>query len=244
MSQKSNSLAGQRILLLGGTSGLGLATAKAAAAEGASVVIVSSRQSSVSEALAQLPATSEGHVADLTQEQQIQALYQKVGSFDHLIFTAGESLLIGPLMDTSIADAKKFFELRFWGMVTAVKYAIPHLKPKGSITLTGGIASLRPLPGWSIGASVLAAVEGFMRAMAVELAPIRVNMVTPGVVKTNLWSNMPEADRHAFYNNVGQAMPLQRVGEAEDLAETYLHLLRQTWATGQSVIIDGGAVLV
>ncbi|HTI91080.1 MAG TPA: SDR family oxidoreductase [Puia sp.] len=240
----SGSLNGQRIIFLGGSSGLGLATAKAAVSEGAQVVIVSSRLDSIRAALAELPEKSEGHVVDLTQEEQIKTFFHQAGSFDHLVFTAGETLLIGHLKDTAIDDAKKFFGLRFWGMVTAVKYAIPHLKPGGSIILTGGTASIRPFPGWSIGAGVLAAVEGFMRAMAVELAPIRVNMVTPGVVKTNLWSNMSETDRENFYHNIGQAMLLKRVGEPEDIARTYLYLLTQSWSTGQVIVVDGGATLV
>lgn len=246
MSQQSTaeSLKGQRIILLGGSSGFGLATAKAAAAEGAKVVIVSSKKESIQAALAQLPEGSEGHVVDLTDEAQIKSFFQQAGSFDHLIFTAGEALLIGNIGDINIGDARKFFDLRLWGMIAAVKYSAPHLNPKGSITLTGGTGSMRPGPSWSICASVLAAVEGFMRAMAVELAPIRVNMVTAGVVKSPMWSFLPEATRESIYSSVGQSMLLKRVGEVEDVAKTFLYLLHQHWSTGQVVVIDGGSVLV
>jgi NAD(P)-dependent dehydrogenase (short-subunit alcohol dehydrogenase family) len=242
MSQSS--LKDQRILFLGGSSGFGLATAKAAAAEGAKVIIVSSRQGSIQAALAELPAGSEGHVADLTQEDQIKALMQKVGNFDHLIYTAGEALLIGNIENTVLPDAKKFFDLRLWGVVAAVKHAVPYLNPKGSITLTGGTGSMRPGPGWSICASVLAAVEGFMRSMAVELAPIRVNMVTAGVVRSPMWAFLPEADRQSLYHNIGQSMLLKRVGEVEDVAKSFLYLLHQAWSTGQVIVVDGGSVLV
>jgi NAD(P)-dependent dehydrogenase (short-subunit alcohol dehydrogenase family) len=239
----SDSLKGQRVVLLGGSSGFGLATAQAAAAEGAQVVIVSSRQTSIDQALAQLPAGSEGHVADLTQEMQTKAFFEKSGSFDHLVYTAGESLLFGPLKDLTIADAKKFFDLRYFGMVAAVKYGTPHIKPGGSILLTGGTYGQRPKAGASIGASVLTAVEGFMRAMAVELAPIRVNMVIGGVVKSPLWSNLTETDREGLYDHVAKTMLLKRVGDLEDIARAYLYLMCQTWSTGQAVVVDGGDLL-
>jgi NAD(P)-dependent dehydrogenase (short-subunit alcohol dehydrogenase family) len=87
-------------------------------------------------------------------------------------------------------------------------------------------------------------MEALTRALAVELAPIRVNAVCPGVVKTELWRGMTEADREAMYRDVGQKLPVGRVGEAEDLAETYLYLMREAYSTGQVIVVDGGAVLV
>ncbi len=239
----SYSLEGKRIVFLGGSSGLGLATAQAAAKEGAQVIIVSSNPERVNNAVAGLPQGARGYVVDLRVEQATRDFFSEIGKFDHLVYTAGESLLLGPLENTGVPDARNFFELRFWGMVTAVKYAVPHIRPGGSIVLTGGVASLRPRAGWSIGAGVLAAVEGFMRAMAVELAPLRVNMVTPGVVKTNLWSNMSVEDREGLYQQMGKILPVGRVGEAEDIAETYLYLMRQPYSTGQMVVVDGGSVL-
>ena len=87
-------------------------------------------------------------------------------------------------------------------------------------------------------------MEGLVRALAVELAPIRVNSVVPGIVKTNLWNSMPEADRENLYKTVGASLPVGRVGEAEDIALTFLYLMKQAYGTGQNIIIDGGAVLV
>ncbi len=238
-------LKGKKVVILGGSSGIGLATAKAAAAEGAELVIASSNQQRVDKALKELPAGSKGFPVDLTNEQAVQGFFNQLGSFDHLIYTAGESLQLINIADVAIADAKQFFNLRYWGAFTAVKYAAPYINKNGSIVLTSGIASLRPPgAGWSLGASICAAMEGFNRAMAIELAPVRVNLVSPGVVKTNLWSNMTDAEREGMYNGIGNNLPVKRVGEAEDIAQTYLYLMQQQYGTGQVIVVDGGSVLV
>ena len=240
----SGFLTGKRIVLLGGSSGIGLATAKAAAAEGARIVIVSSNQQRIDQALTELPPGSEGYAVDLTNEQQIKEYFNQSGKFDHLVFTAGETLRLGNLADTNVDEARMFFNLRYWGAFMAVKYAYPHINAGGSITLTSGIVSQRPGAGWSLGASICAAMEGFTRAMAVELAPVRVNIVAPGVVKTNLWAAMSETDREAMYEQIGNSLPVKQVGKADDIAQTYLYLMRQPFSTGQVVTVDGGAVLV
>ncbi|HEY0245431.1 MAG TPA: SDR family oxidoreductase [Mucilaginibacter sp.] len=238
-------LKGKKVVILGGSSGIGLATAKAAAAQGAELVIASSNQQRVDKALKELPAGSKGFPVDLTNEQAVQGFFNQLGSFDHLIYTAGESLQLINIADVAIADAKQFFNLRYWGAFTAVKYAAPYINKNGSIVLTSGIASLRPPgAGWSLGASICAAMEGFNRAMAIELAPVRVNLVSPGVVKTNLWSNMTDAEREGMYNGIGNNLPVKRVGEAEDIAQTYLYLMQQQYGTGQVIVVDGGSVLV
>jgi NAD(P)-dependent dehydrogenase (short-subunit alcohol dehydrogenase family) len=237
-------LKGKKVVILGGSSGIGFATAKAAAAQGAELVIASSNQQRIDNALQALPANSKGFAVDLTDEQSVQAFFNQLDKFDHLIYTAGESLQLINIADVALADAKQFFNLRYWGAFTAVKYAAPYINAGGSIVLTGGIASLRPGAGWSLGASICAAMEGFTRAMAIELAPVRVNLVSPGVVKTNLWANMTDEDRDGMYNGIGNNLPVKRVGEAEDIAETYLYLMQQHYGTGQIVVVDGGSVLV
>jgi NAD(P)-dependent dehydrogenase (short-subunit alcohol dehydrogenase family) len=237
------SLKSKRIVILGGTSGIGLATAQAAAQEGAALVVASSRQSSVDQALATLPDGAEGHVLDLSDEDAVQGLFDRIGAFDHLVFTAGESLQLGELADTSMADARQAFNLRYWGALAAAKHAGRLIRPGGSIVLTTGIASLRPRKGWSVAASICGAMDALTRALAVELAPIRVNAVSPGVVSTPLWSNMSEADRDAMFRDIGAALPVGRVGEARDIAQTYLYLMREGFSTGQVVVVDGGTVL-
>lgn len=193
-TNQTEQLAGKKVVVLGGSAGIGLATAKAAAAAGAWVTIVSSNQQRLSTALESLPAGSKGVVTDLGNENQVQQFFNSFGRLDHLVYTAGEALSLGNISDTVVTDARNFFNVRYWGALTAVKYGAPFINAGGSVVLTGGIAGARPGKGWAIAASICSAMEGFTRAMAIELAPIRVNIVVPGLVKTDLWRNMPAAE--------------------------------------------------
>ena len=213
-------------------------------ARGAAVVIASSRRARVDEALATLPADAEGHALDLTDAAAVEALFGRIGAFDHLVFTAGETLMLGGITDTGIDAAQRFFALRYWGAFAAAKFGGPHLRPGGSITFTTGTAGRRPRPGWSLGASVCAAVEGLTRALAVELAPIRVNAVAPGLVKTPLWAGMGEADREGMYGSAAAGLPVGHAGEAAEIAASYLYLMPQSYGTGQVIVVDGGGSLV
>jgi NAD(P)-dependent dehydrogenase (short-subunit alcohol dehydrogenase family) len=237
-------LEGKRVVVLGGSSGIGLATAQGAAREGASVVIVSSRQARVDDALATLPAGSEGRAVNLADETAVQALFAGLGGFDHLVFTAGESLQLGSLATTDVTVARGFFDLRYWGALIAAKYGSGSIRSGGSIVFTSGIAGQRPRAGWALGASICSAMEGLTRALAVELAPIRVNIVSPGIVKTPLWSGMEEAEREARYREMAQNLPVGHVGEPAEIAEAFLYLMRQGYATGQVLVVDGGSVLI
>jgi NAD(P)-dependent dehydrogenase (short-subunit alcohol dehydrogenase family) len=236
-------LQGRRIVVLGGSSGIGLAVAQAAAREGATVVIASSRRARVDEALKTLPEGTEGHTLDLADEPAVRAVFARLGNFDHLVFTAGESLQLDRLTNTDIEAARRFFGLRYWGAYLAAKYGSGSIREGGSIVFTSGIAGQRPRPGWSVAASICAAMEGLTRALAVELAPIRVNIVSPGVVKTPLWAGMAQADREALYRQTAERLPVGHVGEPAEIAEAYLYLMRQSYATGQVLVVDGGALL-
>ncbi len=241
---KTPLLAGKKVIVLGGTSGIGLATARAAAAEGAMVTVVSGNPDRVAAALQVLPAGCNGLTADLGREELICALFEQTGPFDHLVYTAGEQLRLSPLAGTDLETARTFFNLRYWGAFAAVKYAAPLIREGGSINLTGGIAAGRPGAGWAVAASICGAMEAFTRALAVELAPIRVNLVAPGVIKTNLWNGFTDEERDALYQAVTHSALVKRTGEAEDIAKAFLYLMTQSFSTGQTLVVDGGSVLV
>ena len=239
-----STLSGKRIIIMGGSSGLGLATAQAAAAEGANIIIVSSRQQRINEALTTLTGNHEGYAVDLGKEENIKAFFNGIGRFDHMVYTAAENISLNEISATEIESARAFWNLRYWGAFASVKYAAPNINAGGSISLTGGIAGVRPGRSWAVASSICGAMEGLTRALAVELAPIRVNSVVPGVIKTSLWDSMPEADRENFYAAVGESLLVKRVGDPEDIARTFIYLMKQRFGTGQNLIVDGGAVLV
>ena len=239
------SLNGKKIVILGGTSGLGLATAQAAVREGAEIVIAGSRKARLDRAVATLPANAEGVVLDVTQEAQVQGFFNGLGAFDHLVYTAGEKLHVEGIDTLSMALARRLFEVRYWGAFAAIKYGAGNIRPGGSIVLTSGGISQRPRTGTSATASMCGAMESLMRAMAVELAPIRVNLVRPGLAKTDLWDAMSPEARELMYERAGETLPVGYVGEAADVAEAYLYLnlMRERFSTGSIVVVDGGAAL-
>ncbi len=244
MTTTAQSLTGKRIILLGASSGIGLATARKAAAEGAHIVIVSGNRHRMDQALKELPAGSEGHTVDLSKEEKIRDLFASTGRFDHLVYSAGENLVLSPIAQTEIAQAQKFFTIRFWGAFAAVKYAAPLINEGGSIGLISGTASIRPGAGWSVASAICGGMEGFVRAMAVELSPIRVNCVVPGVIRSPLWDSMGPQERDGLFDYVSKSSLVKRVGLPDDVAEGFLYLMKQRNGTGQSLLIDGGAALV
>jgi NAD(P)-dependent dehydrogenase (short-subunit alcohol dehydrogenase family) len=241
---QGNGLQDKRVVVLGGSSGIGLAVAEQAASQAASVIIASSDAGRVQKVVASIGGKAQGHALDVSDERAVEAFFSKLGTFDHLVFTAGDSLHLHDLAATDLQQARHAFELRYWAALAAVKYGSPHIRKGGSIVLTTGIAGQRPQKGWVLAASVCGTVEALTRALAVELAPIRVNAVSPGVVRTNLWQNMGEAERENLYESVGKSLPVGRVGEADDIAQAYLFLMQEGFSTWQIVVVDGGTVLV
>jgi NAD(P)-dependent dehydrogenase (short-subunit alcohol dehydrogenase family) len=237
------SLKNTRVLVIGGTSGIGLGVASAAAERGAIPIVVSRRQSSVDRALAQLPEYARGGTVDLTDLSGVQRLADDVGDIEHLVFTAGESLQLAPLTDLTPDVITDFFQTRFVGALTAVRVFAPRITTGGSITLTSGTAAEQPGFG-ALPVSICGAMNALTKALAVELAPIRVNAVAPGVVRTPLWGAMSEADRRQMYEQAAQQLPLGRIGEVADTALAYIYCMEQAFGTGTVLTVDGGTVLV
>ena len=238
------SLTNKRVVIIGGTSGIGLATARAAIDAGAHVVIASSRQSSIDAALGELAADTTGRALDVLDAGAVQAFFDEIGEFDHLAYTAGESLRLLPVDGMDIDQARGFFQVRFFGALNAVSIAATHIRPGGSITLTSGSARTRPGAGWSVASSLCGATTSLAGALAVELAPLRVNVVEPGIVRSPLWGAMSVEDQQAMYTQQAGSLPVGRVGEVEDVARAFLYSMTQSFMTGTSIPVDGGALLV
>jgi NAD(P)-dependent dehydrogenase (short-subunit alcohol dehydrogenase family) len=230
----------ERVVLLGGTSGLGYATARAAAEQGAEVIVVSRSRSRVDGAARTLGVN--GAVVDLADDAAVGDFFAGLGHLDHLVYTAGEPLSLMPVTDFDLDRARGFFGLRYFGALAAVRAAAPGIRAGGSITLTTGTAGDRPTPGWSVAASICGAVESLTRALAVELAPIRVNAVKPGVTRSPMWGTGDAVD--AYFDETAKSVPLGRVGEVGDVADAYLYLIGQRFTTGTILTVDGGALVV
>jgi NAD(P)-dependent dehydrogenase (short-subunit alcohol dehydrogenase family) len=242
--QQGSGLQNKRVVILGGSSGIGLAVAEQAASQGAQIVIASSNAERVQKAVESCGGNAQGHTLDLSDEQAVESLFTTLGAFDHLAFTAGDSLRLHELATTDLKEARRAFALRYWAALAAVKYGSKNIRKGGSIVLTTGVVGRRPHKGWVVAASVCGTIEALTRALAVELAPIRVNAVSPGVVRTNLWRNMTADEREHLYESVGNSLPVGRVGESHDVAQAYLFFMQEAFATGQTLVVDGGTVLV
>ena len=236
-------LKNQRVFIIGGTAGIGFAVAKLAIEEGASVLVASGTQQRVDLAVEQLGTQAEGRVLNVLQEDRVDEFFRAADEFDHLVFTAGDALCIAEPGTLSLKEAKQRFDVRYWGAYLSVKYGRQKIRKEGSIVLSSGIASRRPMKGWSLGASITGAIESFTRALAIDLAPIRVNVVAPGAVRTELWDFIPEQERNGFYRQIGERLPIGRVGEPSEVAEAYVYLMKNRFSTGSIVVTDGGGVL-
>lgn len=236
-------LSGQRIVIIGGSSGMGLATARAAVAAGAVVTIASSDEGRLEAALAELPDTCDGAVANTRNEADIAALFARVGELDHLVYTAGDAVRPQPLADLPLDAARELLEVRFWGSISAVKHAARHIRPGGSIVLTSGTVAVRPAPGTALASASAAATEGLTRGLAAELAPIRVNVVRAGAVRTPLWDPVPEPQRAALFATLADRTLTKTVGEPDQIAAAHLYLMENRFVTGTVLTVDGGAIL-
>ena len=230
----------QSVVVVGGTSGMGLAIASLAASRGAYVTVASRSPDKVAAAASMLGVT--GKPLDTADEASVREFFSAAGQLDHLVVTAS-SVRTGTLKDSPLADGEFTFRSKFFGPYLCAKYA--QMKPTGSITLFSGILSRRPGHNDVVLAAVNAAVEAMGRALARDLAPVRVNTISPGMTRgTGSYLSMPEAARESMYSAIAARLPVGRVGTAEDIAAATLMLMTNTFITGVTLDVDGGGVLV
>ncbi len=227
-------LRGQKVLIIGGASGIGLAVAKQVARQRGKVIIASRSASEQKDILTNaIEGQVELHAFDITSDDYSR-LFSATGKIDHLIITARPPLQTMPFIQTDIGAARSAFEIKFWGQYRLVMAALSFLNLSGSVILTSGIAGEKIYRGATLMAVMNSATETLGRALAVELAPVRVNVVSPGFVLPK----PKEVEEHA------QSFPVRRLACAEEIAETFLHLMTNSYITGTTVVVDGGARLV
>jgi NAD(P)-dependent dehydrogenase (short-subunit alcohol dehydrogenase family) len=235
-------LQGKRIVIIGGSSGIGLATAKLAVAEGAEVVIASRSPDKLAKAAAEIVGKVEAFPVDIRDECSMKQFFDVVGEFDHLTTPAAE-VRGGQFIELDLQEARKAFDSKFWGQYQAARYGVAKIRSGGSITLFSGSNSQRPMPRAAVRAAVNSAIEGLARGLAVELSPLRVNVVSPGPVDTPLHDHVPKEQRDALFQAVAAALPLKRIGTAEEIAQTVLYLMSNGFTTGSTLFVDGGYTL-
>lgn len=243
----AHTLRNQRIVVIGGSSGIGFSVAQEALDEGATVVVGSSNPTNVDAAVKRLGAGASGWAIDVKDESSVGGFFERVGSFDHLVYTAGDWGALrtdGTIAKLDLAGANAVFAVRFWGALAAIKHAQGRISPTGSVTITDGVVAHRPRKGAALNTAMAGAVEHLTRALAVDLAPLRVNAVCPGFVLTEVWNSIPQDQRAAQIQKMTQRLPLPRAAMPSEVAQAYLYLMRGGYSTGQVLIVDGGMTLI
>jgi NAD(P)-dependent dehydrogenase (short-subunit alcohol dehydrogenase family) len=240
-------LANTKILIVGGSSGMGLALARPCLDAGAEVVIAGRNEDRLQRARAELgnPAALDIVAVDITREDQVAALFGRIGRLDHIVSTAAEIEGAYELLPAlELKAAQRVVESKLYGPLLLAKHGAPMLSATGSITFTSGIAAYRPAARGSVVAAVNAALEGLVRALAVELAPIRVNAVSPGWVDTPIWSFIVGDRKDEMLAAMAQRLPVGRVGQADDIADAIGFLMGNGFTTGTTLHVEGGHRLV
>jgi len=230
-------LNGKTIIVIGGSSGIGAAVARQAVARGAHVVLAGRRLSSTVE------NGVRSEQVDVTDAASLQRLFETVGPFDHLVYTAGPAVQAKALIETDLNLAQDNFNVKLWGSLRAIQSALPFLAERGSITLTSGQLGRKTVAGQFIKTGINAATEALGKQLAKELAPRRVNVVSPGVIDTEAYAGLSDEQRLAMFAKAGGALPVGRVGQAEEVAAGYVLAMENGFITGSVIDVDGGGLL-
>lgn len=247
-----DTITGKKFVILGGSSGIGFAVAKLVLEQGAGeVVIGSSKQARVDSALERLKSVSKtgakvwGRTIDMSSIDNVPAFFEGLGNFDHLVSTAGGALPQAKFpAETDLKVMMAGSSDRYWSVLKAIQCSYKQINKGGSITLTSGSTIKRPMPGWSPLSGVAGAIETATRNLALDMAPLRVNCVVPGVVDTELWDPMPSDAKQNLFKHYEDTLPVGHVGTPEEVAESYLYCFRCTYLTGESLFVTGGGLLV
>ena len=260
----SNKLTGKRVLVIGGTSGIGFCVAEACLEFGAFVTVASSRQEKIDYTIKRLTTSYpdaqdrlSGHILDLAGSAVEVALTtvfdfatnNSTHKLDHIVSTAGDTLSVSKIADVTVAQAQQYGQVRYISMLMIAKLAPRYINliSTSSITLTGGISSTKPPKGWSALVGWNCAKEALVRGLAVDLAPLRCNLVAPGAIDTEYIYHMAGDDGEkqtellAWFRTKSL---LEKCGAPEDTAEAYLYFMRDSNVTGQILKTEGGYLLL
>jgi NAD(P)-dependent dehydrogenase (short-subunit alcohol dehydrogenase family) len=227
----------QSVVIIGGSSGIGFATAKLAYAQGARVTIMGRNPTKLDRAAQELGDVQKA-IVDVTREADVQQLMAQVDHIDHLV-VLGASLSSGKVVDTNLEELGRPLQERIWGALYSVRYAVPRMSD-GSITLMSGLFSTRPIAGMAVVAAAVGGIESMSRALALELAPIRVNAIAPGYIDTPLLQEALEDQYESVVKTQAATLPVQRIGTVGEAARSILFLATTHFMTGEVLHLDGG----
>ena len=234
----------RKALIIGGSSGIGLATAKLLAFENWDVVIAARNPDRLAAAAKHIGSPVETKTVDMMDQTSVATLIDDVGAFDDLVIP-GSSAVAGNFLETPIEDVQRYYDSKFWGTYRLVREAHRNLRPGGTITLFSGAAGQKASPGFAFGSALNAAMERLSDTLAIELAPIRVNTICPGIIDTPVWGEMVgEEVKQAIFRDMIAKLPTGRVGAAEEVARAVQFVISNEYVTGTVLRVDGGYVHV